>query len=503
MQRAATEYGLLYRSSPENLDYGLSLIRVLDRAGRLEEASNTVQEVRKLPSPLRDDPRIDLAEAVLADSQGDYVRELAVASHAEEKGRILQQDSLVAQALLSKGMAQWGLGQLEESKVTLKESKRIFGDTQNVIGQNDALMYLTDVAYQQGQTAEADKFYEELLASYRSAGNEAGVAAALERLGTQLSDAGDLAAAETKYEESLRLRRQIGDKGNIAVTLVLIGNLLEQQGNLKHAREQYRRALSLSTEIGDKTGEASALRNLGDVLLELGNLQDSQQSYEDSLAISRATEDNSTLGDALLGMGDVLLAKGDLSGAEQKYTECLSIKQKLAEHQGIGDSEAALAALYLEQGRLSEAQARALDAVQQLKTARTPSDEAFAHVILARSLFGQNLRSEAEKALKEATKLAAKTKDARTLLNVAIVTDLFAASSGKTSEAKEGLEKTASKAADYGFYGLEMEARLGVAETQIRSGQMVVGHAHLSMIEQQCKAKGFLLLARKADAANK
>lgn len=85
LPKAAAEYGLLYSSSPENLDYGLSLIRVLDRIGRDKDASDTVQELRKLPSPLREDPRIDIAEALVADSQGDYARELTASTHAEEK----------------------------------------------------------------------------------------------------------------------------------------------------------------------------------------------------------------------------------------------------------------------------------------------------------------------------------------------------------------------------------------------------------------------------------
>lgn len=399
-------------------------------------------------------------------------------------------------------MAQWGLGQLEESKATLKDCKRIFANTQNVIGQNDALMYLTDIAYQQGRTSEADKFYGELLASYRSAGNESGVAASLERLGTFLADAGDLVDAEAKYNESLNIRIHTGNKANIAATLVLIGNLFEQEGNLEYAKEQYQEALRLSQETGDKAGKATALTNLGDVLLELGDLQDSDRMYGDSLAISRTTGDESTLGDASLGKGDVLLTRGDLSGTAQEYTDCLSIKTKLAEQEGIGASEAALADLYLEQGRLGEAQARALEAVQELDNAGASSEEASAYVILARSLLGQNQHSEGQKALKDAAHLASKSNDQEALLRVAIATDSAAASSGKTTEAKHGLEKTASRAAHYGFYGLEMEARMALAEAQMQSGQIDAGHAQLSTIEKQCNAKGFLLLAHKANAAN-
>jgi hypothetical protein len=49
--------------------------------------------------------------------------------------------------------------------------------------------------------------------------------------------------------------------------------------------------------------------------------------------------------------------------------------------------------------------------------------------------------------------------------------------------------------------GLAFEARLSLAEMQMRSGQGATGRAQLSGLEKEARQKGFGLIARKARAA--
>jgi len=46
-----------------------------------------------------------------------------------------------------------------------------------------------------------------------------------------------------------------------------------------------------------------------------------------------------------------------------------------------------------------------------------------------------------------------------------------------------------------------LDARLALAKTEMKSGQIIAGRAHLTAIEAYAKAKGYNLIARKAASA--
>jgi hypothetical protein len=49
--------------------------------------------------------------------------------------------------------------------------------------------------------------------------------------------------------------------------------------------------------------------------------------------------------------------------------------------------------------------------------------------------------------------------------------------------------------------GIELDARLALAEIEMKTGQVTAGRAHLTAIEADAKAKGYNLIARKATTA--
>jgi hypothetical protein len=58
-----------------------------------------------------------------------------------------------------------------------------------------------------------------------------------------------------------------------------------------------------------------------------------------------------------------------------------------------------------------------------------------------------------------------------------------------------------AKSRALGYQGIELDARLASAEIEMKAGQMTAGRAHLATIEADAKAKGYILLARKATIA--
>ena len=106
--KAAEIYRTLWGFFPDNLDYGLRLAGVQTSASRGQEALDTIDQLRKLPGPASEDPRIDIAEAEAANSIGDFNHDAAAAAKAAEMGRALGARLLVARgsALTVLGPAQ-------------------------------------------------------------------------------------------------------------------------------------------------------------------------------------------------------------------------------------------------------------------------------------------------------------------------------------------------------------------------------------------------------------
>jgi len=72
--------------------------------------------------------------------------------------------------------------------------------------------------------------------------------------------------------------------------------------------------------------------------------------------------------------------------------------------------------------------------------------------------------------------------------------------SGNPSEATRILAPALAESRKAGLLRYELEARLASAEIEIKSGNARVGRADLTLLEKEATAKGFLLIARNANA---
>jgi len=79
MDEAVDTFRSLWLVYPDNLEYGIRLADAQVAAGMPEASLDTIAELRALPKPLSEDPRIDLAEADAAGENGDAHRQAAAA----------------------------------------------------------------------------------------------------------------------------------------------------------------------------------------------------------------------------------------------------------------------------------------------------------------------------------------------------------------------------------------------------------------------------------------
>ena len=109
-EKAVEVYRTLWGSFPDDLDYGLRLAQAQTSAGQRKDAPATIEAMRRLPYPTREDPRIDVQEAITAASVSDFKRELAAAARAAAKGQSQGARLLVARARMAQGAAYGNLG---------------------------------------------------------------------------------------------------------------------------------------------------------------------------------------------------------------------------------------------------------------------------------------------------------------------------------------------------------------------------------------------------------
>ncbi len=141
------------------------------------------------------------------------------------------------------------------------------------------------------------------------------------------------------------------------------------------------------------------------------------------------------------------------------------------------------------------------EAISELSALKLIDDEAWAYAILARALLSDGEPGEAVKVMNSGAGIAAKTHIRIIHFAFAIGEARVLAATGRPAEAAERLRPTVAEAAKYGFVGFEFEARLVLGEVEMKSGNTAAGRALLATLEEEATAKGFLLIARKAQAA--
>jgi tetratricopeptide (TPR) repeat protein len=149
-------------------------------------------------------------------------------------------------------------------------------------------------AYGQGDLARARAHIEEGLALLREAGDQQGVANAMNNLGMVALVQGGLERAATLFAEALALSREAGYRWNIALSLHNLEQLARRRGEVAQAEALGREALALYWERGHPQQCANALFSLGSTAAAAG------QGERAARLLGAAAALRETLGDSLL-----------------------------------------------------------------------------------------------------------------------------------------------------------------------------------------------------------
>jgi serine/threonine protein kinase/tetratricopeptide (TPR) repeat protein/TolB-like protein len=250
--KAVELYRTLFDLFPDNIDYGQRLAGAQYQAGKGKDALVTVEALRKLPEPARDDPRVDLVEARVAESLGDFKREQAATERAIRKAESLGASLLIAQAQSIQCWAFRARGQYQEARTACESAQKIYTRTGDRFGAAVVLFRSGVARHDEGDLRGAQRMYEEAATVFREIGDERDAGVALINIGNLLSDRGDHLGAQRCHEEFLAISRKTGDRSDERLALANIATQLAFEGSLGEANAKFRQALAINRELGEQ-----------------------------------------------------------------------------------------------------------------------------------------------------------------------------------------------------------------------------------------------------------
>jgi len=503
-QKAIEVYRALVALFPDNLDYGLRLAWAQTRGGKGHDALDTVESLRKLPPPASDDPRIELQEAWAWNALDDFKHQEPPTARAAEKARAHGSRLILALARESQCWMYFHFGQPQNAVPACREARDIFAGAGDRQDEANTLRTWAD-AIRQTDAPESIRLYQQAQTIFRRNGFERGVADVLNNLGNLYEAQGDTVTAEKMQRQALPIYRLLDDKRDQASTIGNLANERLDHGDLRSAIQLDEESLQLDREIADTGNAAFALDNLAIVHLLKGDHVAAKQGFEQCLAIWQKNGDQGSAASALSSLGRVLLEEDDFSGARKMYEQAMTVRTSAGDKLSIAEGQFNLANLSLEEGDSPVDQVAAIrQALEVFQQEKARGDETLAWGLLARALLADGKVAAAKEAMQRARSLAAKSQSpeihwrtATTAARIETAGNDLAHSSDAIPATKE-LAAVITKSRELGYMGIELDARLALAEIEMKSGQTTAGREHLTAIEADAKAKGYNLIARKA-----
>ena len=259
-----------------------------------------------------------------------------------------------------------------------------------------ALRLLGDGAWDTGDPAEAQDFYDRSLALAHEANDRLRIAEALMGVGALAAEQrGDFAAAETHLAQSVALREEIGDRWGAALTRLNLAEIATARGDRVTARSLIEAALASWQTLDYRQGIGRALYMLAQMDEERGDTAAAFARYEESLAVWRVVGYRAGVAEAAESAGWLSLGRGEHAAATSLFAESLDIWREMGSRRGIAPSLEGCAALAVVSGqpeialRLAGTAARLRETIgaapSSLDCSRLEPWLRLAHVLSARS----------------------------------------------------------------------------------------------------------------------
>jgi tetratricopeptide (TPR) repeat protein/TolB-like protein len=494
-EKAIDIYRSLWGVYDDNPDYALELASVQTAAGKGRDALATLLKLQARPE-LRDDPRIDLAQAFAAESLSDIPLQQRSAARAAQEASAHGARLLEAQADWQNCAALLALGNLKDAQAACEHGSRSadYAGGQQVKAR--ILTVLATIMKNEGRESNAMELRQEALGIVRKIGSRKDIIGALMNVADLQAGEGDVAGAQKNEKEAISIAREIGDKQQLVGLENNLASDLNTQGDSEQAKAFYEDALKTARESGDKGGIATTLQNLGSLSLQRGDLVLAETEVREALTTSQSAHLQSMIAAAFGNLGDIQMAKGNVAEAGNDYQEALKRFKEIDDHPNMAGVKLSLAKLALEENKNAESENLAREAIQEFQAEKLTDSEADARNTLSRTLLAQGMTADAQKEIASAAGLGAQDRSIK--ISIAITEARLKARNGQASEAQQELDAKLAEATKAKLVGSQFELRLASAEIRAQSDPKSAA-ASIRDLDHDAKASGYLLFAAKAE----
>lgn len=501
--KAASAYRAMFVLFPDNVEYGLQLGATQNAAGHGSQAMETLAQLRSLPAPASDDPRIDLLEARA--TTASVPARIVLVQSAERKAAAQGKKLVYAQARKEECMQLNYSEHPDQALPACEDAYNLFLAAGNRLAAADTVRLMGDCEGSLGHLEQAIATYQRALKILVELGEHEKTGAVLNNMAINFANEGKLNRAEQLYREARSHFEQAGDRGNTATATGNIADILYLWGDLPGAAKLYGQALELEASL-DHSNPGYFLYRLSDLQLAQGRVKDAHHLAQRAIdAIRPAQGGYGYLTEAMIQMGEVLAAEGDLEGARQQFQAGRDTEQKAGNMGLVEESQAELADLALEEGRSGEAESLLRPAIAEFEKEKSDPGASGAYTELSRALLMQGKTEEARKAVRRAIELSRTSADPALQLPAAIQKariEIAGAGEGPAAPtglatARQELRSVLTTAKRLGYYRLECEARLALGELEMKASPSA-GRSLLKELADDSRSRGLLLVAKKA-----
>ena len=503
-EKAASTYQALFALFPDSVEYGLQLLTAQRMGGHGSQSMETIAQLRRLPPPASDDPRIDMAEAW---GVPDKRAALVLVRKALAKAGAQDKKLVYAQARKDECVDLIYGDQAEQGKVSCEDASKIFVAAGNRLAAADAMRLIGDGQGFRGHYEQAIATYQRALAVLQGLGEEHEKTGAIfNNMAGACINVGQLDRAEQLYRKAKYHFEQGGDKANLTTVLGNIADVLYLRGKLPDAAKLYQQAID-SEALLFPGGPAYAMYRLADLELAQGQTKKAHDLAAQTVELIRPTHGGYLdLTGAMVVLGDAFMAQGDLAGARQQYQQTLEIRQKMDEQGPVAESQASLAEVALEEGHPEQAETLLRAAIAEFEREKETPNATSAYTLLSRVLLAQGKLEEARKAIQHAVELGRNSPDPALTLPIAIQGARIATEAAAPGTAghvapavaRQQLLAVIATARRLGYYQIECEAHLALAVEDLKANP-ALGRSQLETLAKETHERGLELLSHKAE----
>ena len=457
-ERAIQVFQTLAELFPQDIENLLHLAEAQNGAGHGEQALAILAELRQLPAPLNEDPRIDLATVESNLVLGRYSEALSAARDAIAKAATRQSWVLGAEARRLEGVALFQLADYNGARAAYSEARRLFSEADDLGKEAQVMTNIANLLVHEGRMEEAEVLYREALDLHLQIGSRKWLADVQNGLAYMMQAQGDLEGATQLLGETLDLVRDSGDRQRETIYLDTLAWVLLQQGRWDEAESRALENLELANHLDLPERSSWAHFYLGRVAFVEGRLDEAQARYAQALALSEQIDYAGIAGYVLRSQVEVSIYRGRLREAEKQVAD-LRIAGSVFGEDVEALTQQTRAQLALELGRPAEAVDLADRAYQDLAAAGRRDEAAAAGLVVVRALVDQQRHADGRRRLEELAPLSQSSLNPWVQIGYELAQARLEIAEGRTSEATGRLRRTSTDADAMGVVPLALEAR--------------------------------------------